>query len=235
MKQLHYNGRASGDFGIYISAGSVYNAPQRDVTAISVPGRNGSILLDNGRYLDVSIRYPAFIHQNFATRAADVREWLCSAPARYMRLSDDYDPDHYRLAYYAGGIDFDLRPLNTAAEFDLIFAAKPQRYLISGDTPQEYSASGTITNPTQQPAAPLITVYGSSAGSITVGTTTIQINAIDTSITIDTDTGDAYRGATNCNGDILASKFPTLVHGDNAVAFDGGITSVSITPRWWTI
>ena len=30
-------------------------------------------------------------------------------------------------------------------------------------------------------------------------------------------------------------EFPKLVPGSNTISFSGGITSVEIIPRWWTI
>ena len=38
----------SADYAIYISGDGVYNAPERDVEFVSVPGSNGDIAMDNG-------------------------------------------------------------------------------------------------------------------------------------------------------------------------------------------
>ena len=49
----------SADYGIYISGDGVYNAPERAVEFVDVPGRNGAIALDQGRYNNIEITYPA--------------------------------------------------------------------------------------------------------------------------------------------------------------------------------
>ncbi len=56
-------------------------------------------------------------------------------------------------------------------------------------------------------------------------------------ISIDCDLQDAYSGTTNKNSDIILNggEFPKLDPGENQISFSGGITSVEITPRWWTI
>jgi phage-related protein len=47
---------------------------------------------------------------------------------------------------------------------------------------------------------------------------------------------DAYKGATNCNGNIQTTdnKFPVLVSEQNNITLNG-ITRLEITPRWWTV
>ena len=75
---LYFAGRDSREFGIYISGSGTFNAPERDIEFVSVPGRSGDLTIDNGRFLNVTGTYPAFIHQNFAENAAKARLWLQS-------------------------------------------------------------------------------------------------------------------------------------------------------------
>ena len=55
-----YDGKNSKDYGVYISGMQTYNAPERDVTSLEIPGRNGELTIDNGRYKNINITYPAF-------------------------------------------------------------------------------------------------------------------------------------------------------------------------------
>lgn len=51
MRQyLIFGGECSKDFGLYISGSGAFNAPERDIETVEVPGRNGSLIIDNGRY-----------------------------------------------------------------------------------------------------------------------------------------------------------------------------------------
>ena len=65
-------GRDLADFGVYISGNGTYNAPARDVKSVAIPGRNGELTLDNGRFKNVTVKYPAFIVEDFGRNVSVV-------------------------------------------------------------------------------------------------------------------------------------------------------------------
>lgn len=237
-KQFRFAGRSSLEFGIYISGQKSFKAPEKDYEEIEVPGKNGTLILSKGRYKNVTIPYPAFIRENFAENAQNAKEWLFGAEG-YQRLEDDYNPDVFRLAYFAGPIDFSMRFLNKSGEMTLSFNCKPQKYLKSGEQAIEVTNGGVVTN-NWKPAMPLITVYGDSAGVLKVGDISVQIKSLTDQITLDCEVLNAYRqvgeGAPeNKNLTIYAPEFPVLPTGDTVITWTGGITKVEIIPRWWTL
>lgn len=234
MGRFWFNGRCCDEFGIVASGEHTYNAPQRDVDALQIPGVNGDLLISNKRYKNISVVYPCGIVHNFASRAEAARAWLL-APQGYCRLEDDYSPGTYRLGCFSGPVDFDMALLNRAGTADLTFTCKPQRYLKSGETPIRMPAPGTLYNATLFDALPLISVTGDGAGSLTVDGYTVEIRALDGALTLDCELQDAYKGTENKNNTIYAPEFPRLTPGENAVSWTGGVTGVSITPRWWTL
>lgn len=128
----------SRDFGVYISGEGTYNAPARVYNAISVPGRNGDLLIDEGKYENISIKYPAFIAgDNFRENLAAFRSAMLSTKG-YARLTDTYHPEEYRRAYFGDQITVKARDRNDAGNFDIIFNCDPRRFLLSGDTPVPY-------------------------------------------------------------------------------------------------
>lgn len=133
---ITFGGINSADFGIYISGEGVFNAPQRDVEMISVPGRNGAIALDRGRFQNIEVTYPAFNYEadydTFQQQLSDFRNAIC-AQKGYNRLSDTFHPDEYRMATYLSGLEVKPIKYNTASEFNIVFNCKPQRYLTSGE------------------------------------------------------------------------------------------------------
>ena len=132
----------SRDFGVYISGEGTYNAPARVYDAISVPGRNGDLLIDRGKFENISVKYPAFIAgDNFRSNLAAFRSAMLSGSG-YARLTDTYHPDEYRLAYYGDPIEMSARKQNDGSEFDIVFNCKPQRFLTSGETPVTYPPGG---------------------------------------------------------------------------------------------
>ena len=231
MRNFYIDGVPSSTYGIYISGTGVWNAPERDVEVIEIPGRNGTLTLDNGRYKNIEVRYPAIFVNGFQSNIEGARAWLCKSPG-YRRLEDDHDLTHYRLARYVSGLELNVATMLDAAKTTLRFDCMPQRFLKSGET--EVTVTTDITNPTLFDALPKITVTGSSAGSLTINGNTVTISEIGTSVVLDCEIQRAYHGTTPRDNSISGS-FPVLVPGVNTISYSGGVTSVKIVPRWWTL
>ena len=94
-KSLTFDNQTSREYGVYITGEAVYNAPERAVEMISIPGRNGSFALDQGRFENIEVTYPAGIfaenESDFAQAVSDFRNFLCSKKG-YCRLTDEYNP-----------------------------------------------------------------------------------------------------------------------------------------------
>lgn len=236
MKSLTFDGNNSLTYNIYISGDGAYNAPERAVEMVSVPGRDGALTMDEGRFENIEVVYPAgtfgTTQSDFADKVTEFRNILCSRHS-YVRLTDDYHPDEYRMALYKSGLEVSPTIYNTAGEFEIVFNCKPQRFLTSGETVVTKTSSGTITNPTSFDAKPLLVVTGT--GTLTVNGVAIAITASPT--TIDCEAMEAYNGTTSRNGNIALTpnEFPVLSPGSNTITLGSGITKVQITPRWWRI
>lgn len=219
-------------FGVYVSGSGVFNAPTRAYEPIQIPGRSGDVLSLSRRLENVEITYPAFIYTNFKQNIANFRDYLLSKDG-YHRLADTYNPDEFRLAYYAGGLELEMERALRAGQFEVTFNCKPQRYLVSGTEPVTFTANGSLTNPTKQAAAPLIRVYGT--GTVGIGDNAITVMTNPDYIDIDCEIMEAYYGPTIMNEMIHIQNrdFPVLHEGNTGVSLGSGITSVIITPRWW--
>lgn len=121
------------DFGVTLSGVGTFNAPERDVEYVSVPGRNGDIILDNGRYNNISVTYPVNIETHLPGKVRALSEFLMSHKG-YFRLEDSYHPDEFRLAQFAGPIDINSTGRhNRYGTTTLTFNCMPQRFLKSGE------------------------------------------------------------------------------------------------------
>lgn len=231
IQTLTIGGRNLADFGVYISGEGTYNAPERSITEEVVPGRNGSLIIDNGRYQNIEVSYPAFIIRDFPRNMAGLRSYLASLRG-YSRLEDSYHPDEHRMAALSGGIDVQTSGyMNREGRFTLTFNCKPQRFLRSGEYAIQVTSGATVYNPTLFDAKPLIRVYGK--GSITVNGETMEWSGSSEYVDIDCDIQDCYYMGANMNN-YVTGDFPVLSPGDNVIAFTGS-TSVRITPRWWIL
>ena len=89
----------------------------------------------------------------------------------------------------------------------------------------------TVTNPGSVYSEPVITVYGSGAITLMVGTTLVELTDIYSSIVLDCALQEAYLGSTLMN-DHMSGDFPVLKPGMNAISWSGTVTKVVIKPNW---
>ena len=165
-----FGGVDSADFDLYIGGEGTFNAPERAVDIVSVPGRNGAIVIDQGHFENIEISY-TIINQEaslsaFAQKLSGFRNAIC-AQRGYQRLSDTFHSDEFRLALFVD--EFEVKPIKyaSASEFTIKFNCKPQRYLTSGETPVVVADGGSLTNPTLFDAEPLLAIKGS--GTVSFG------------------------------------------------------------------
>lgn len=235
MNYLTFAGRSTHEFGIMISGEGTYNSPERNVEKEEVPGRNGDLLFDRGNFKNIEVAYPAFIKLGMPEKARDFFNYAASLIG-YQRLEDTYHPYEYRMARFISKVKVEtIGYMNRGGEFDIEFDCKPQRFLKSGEDPVEFTSNGTIYNRTLFNAKPLLRIYGTGAGTVGIGSETITISSISSYVDIDCEIMDAYKGATNCNGNVSFTDDIVLRPGEVGVSMTGNITKVVITPRWYII
>lgn len=178
-KTLTFDNVSSGTYGVHITGEAAYNAPERDVEMIEIPGRNGAFALDKGRFANLEVTYPASIAADdpadFAQAISDFRNQLCSRTG-YCRLTDDYNTGEYRMAIYKSGLEVTPAQLK-AGEFDITFECKPQRFLTSGETKITVNSGNNVNNPTLFDAKPLLEING--YGSINISSDVISFDGQD--------------------------------------------------------
>ena len=151
FRSLTFDGVNSLDYGIYITGEAVYNAPERAVEMVTIPGKNGALAIDQGRFENIEVTYHAGCfadnQADFAEKVMKFRNALASRYT-YKKLTDEYHSDEYRLGLYKSGLEVDAVHYSTAGEFDITFDCKPQRFLTSGETaltPFDYIDTQTET------------------------------------------------------------------------------------------
>ena len=176
FKTLQFDDIDTLDHGVYISGEGAYNAPERDVEMVTIPGRNGELILDNDRFANIEVTYPAGIkgrdHDEMRKKFREFRSLMASKRG-YHRLVDEYNPDEFRLASFVNAIESEATGSGRAAEFELVFNCKPQRFLMSGEAAISVADGDRIFNPTPFDASPMIMVEG--YGNLTVNGHEIRI------------------------------------------------------------
>lgn len=211
--------------------------PKRKGTITEIAGSNREVVDMEDAWENYDQPYVMFAGdgtENCLQPIIDAVAEILSTKTGYQILQDDYDPDHYRLAYFINSYSVENR-FTRAGKFTLVFHCRPERFLVSGNTAQTVSSGGTINNPTDFSSKPLIHITGSGNGTLTVAGVTMAFTGIVDYLNIDCDTMNVYRLETENRNNLMTGDFPVLRSGDNTVAFTGGITSVTITPRFFTI
>ena len=128
------NGRPSTDWGITISCDSAFNGAERDIEAITIPGRDGDLLMDKGRFKNIAVTYnDCLIESDFTAEFDSFRAYISSLRG-YVRLEDTFHPEEYRMAYLGEGIKVDrLGTRYHSGVFDVTFTCMPQRFKKAGE------------------------------------------------------------------------------------------------------
>ena len=241
-----YGGASSTDYGMVIGGAAVFDKPAKRADVFAVPGRNGSILFQDGSYDDVVRSYDVWIAEDeqpesgggvtgtLAERVNAITAWLYSQSG-YTRLEDNFEPDTFRLAYYSGGNEF-TNELTQYGRSTLTFTCRPERFYKDAETAIVVSNGDTLTNPTLFASKPLIHIE--AAGTVTVSINGVSIVATVTDyINIDCETMNAYRLTSENRNDKITGAFPVIAPGSNGVGISvtGTLNKVTITPRYFTI
>ena len=223
------------DYGVWISGEKTFDRPKRAYSETVVPGRNGTLLIDEGRFNNVSLVYPACIADDMPGKIDALLNDLARMTG-YQRLEDTYHPYEYRLAQFTGEVKVTTEGyMNRHGKFDITFNAQPQRYLKSGENAISFTAAGKILNRTQMPSKPYLRIFGTGAGTVTIGSETITISSINDYVDVDCDIMDAFKGNVNCNGNVSFSGAITIQPGAIDIGITGLISKVEVTPRWYLI
>ena len=238
-EEFHFGDVCSFIYGIYVTDIQIAKSPQRDVSFLSVPGRNGDLIVDNNRWHNIDITYSLAMASGFGDSFDFFKSDILSKNG-YQKLHDSIYPDFFRMAIVKEPINPRTLCRNRAGTFDLTFHCKPQRYLKSGTYKMELDEPTELYNQHGFTAKPIITVYGNGPGTLTVGSVTVEIKDMEEQLILDSDLMDAYRkmgeGAPeSMNRSIYAPEFPELAGGKNPISWTGGVSKIEIIPRWWTL
>lgn len=157
------------DYNAFAFYCNIFEKPERDVETISVPGRNGDLLFDNGRYKNVDR-----IYRIQCTGLTNIQNLLSALTAEigYQILTDDYEPDYYFRARVKGSPKIN-RFSEESVDITLTFDRVPQKFLSEGKISYSgrlYSTAESVIlvrNTTLENFYPIITFTVSAATGLT--------------------------------------------------------------------
>ena len=240
-----FNGVNSSTFGVYISGSGRLTVPEKAYDFAEIPGRHGDLIVNRAaRVMNDEIVYPAFIcpfndsgvMRSYTEMVSRLRAWLLSVKG-YAKLTDTYDTSHYRMAAFAGSIEFDSLADLTAGNFEIPFNCKPQRY--HDDDEGAFSlavgATKTVSLTGYLFSEPLIAVTGTGAFTVNGKTITVTTNDLTAPIYIDGRLMDCYdANGVNANRFVKFSdyEFPVI---QNGTVVDAGAVALAVKPRYYEL
>jgi len=232
---ISFGGVSTADYKCICNGSESFGAPERDVEKVSIPGRNGDLTFDNGRFKDVTIKYAMFFEdilefEDFKNKVLALRG--------AQKLYDSHHPDEYRMASISGAMEPSVGGyLNAYCSLELNLTMYPQRYLQSGETAIAMASGAMITNPTQFDAKPLVMVYGT--GNVNIGGKSIYVETNYNPTYIDCEIQSAYyisggeHKDANSTITLSSGDFWTIPPGTSTVTHSA--TRIEIIPRWWCV
>lgn len=236
-------------YNVLLSGVGTYGAPERDVTAVAIPGRSGDLIFDNGRFFNAEVFYDCGMSRTFLSDFDTFRSMLMLNSTTYGWLTDTYHPTEKRRARVARIEEITTTAANKGGHFRVVFDCKPQRYLDSGDQLVQIGYNGaaiTVNNPSAYPAYPIFYIEPVLARRVNSAEISIVSTVNNTPTTrtalVNAPANDYFRNnlAIDCEmksgyyttGTIfpvavqrMTAEFPFLIPGNNAVT----VTLTSMT------
>lgn len=245
METFEFDGQFLWDLGAVIAQRPKYFMPARDVNLIAIPFLNGDIIVDNGRYNNITAQIPiravpSFCRLSFKDFAYKLSEWLNAETHDYKIYRDTYNPGFFRK-----GVVTEISEITAVYpdvyETKITFSFEPFLFSDSGLNVTRYQStngriSTSIVNPEMWSAEPIIRIIGSGNYSGFIGNVGFTVNDVVNEIVIDKQNENVYDAIGRaCNNKISANKLPSFSAGSNAIQFENTDSldfTMEITPNW---
>jgi len=230
-----YKNRRSDDMGLKIEGGLTFTAPARDIEILEVQGRDGDVIIDNGRYRSVNHSLPCRIvlppGQNLEMATTKIHDWL-STDQNYHDFIWSGDPDFtYKALVYE---EYETqRVLHRYGRTVLKFRFHPIKYLTSSLEERAVSHEEIIYNPYQIEAKPLIKLLGTGDMTLYIGNQELVLRSVDRGINLDseTQTVTSFDGQRTEFDKMFSYPFPVLQPGNNLITFGENVEAMYVTAR----
>lgn len=238
MQDIIFNNQFLTDKGCIITEPPERPFPKRRFEKITVPGRNGDLILDDECYENIQIKYKAATIPDLHERKDidevlnDLRAWLLTSVS-YQKLYDTELPDGFYWAF-CSDISNAVKTFENMYEFSITFDCKPFFYLDSGQTEQIFTATSiSLYNPGNYKSYPKIKIIGTGSVRCNINGSNFTVSDVSPNVIVDSEKMLVYSSSLVDKSDLLSGGYPSLAVGTNNIVFIGeGFQSAVITTRW---
>lgn len=223
--ELIYKGESSCDYKIFPVHKKInVPPPQRDMTEIELPGRDGILHIDNGRYKPIQIS----VELNYKSCETDntfreIKKWLSGSG----NLKFTYDEDVFYKCYSVT-LD-DWQNLQRMGKITATFLCDPFTYTDLGqaeiENPKSLYNAGYMARPKYK-------IIGEGLCTLRVNNNSLTAN-VGQNIIIDTDLQIAYRTDGKLVNTTITGNIDDLIlkEGNNSIEITDGF-DLYVTPEW---
>ena len=233
MGSFTFNGVSSTTHGLRVTSDYVINLTGNDVETVSVPGRDGDLLISKNRLKSVTIELPCTVlsSRKLTDAESDISNWLNVDGYKDLTLS--WDPDFiYRSAFIE---TFEIASLmRQFGKVKLNFLTYPVKFYKQGRTTQTLSNGATVNGLGNVKANPVITLVGSGDCTLTINGRKTKLRAVKNTITLDMQARQVFSGNLPAWDKVVRApqyQMPYLDAGRNLISWDGDFT-VKMAPYW---
>lgn len=233
MGTFTFNGVSSTTHGLRVTSDYVINSTGNDVETVTVPGRDGDLLISRNRLKSVTLELPCTVLSNrkLTEAGSEISNWLNVDGYKDLTLS--WDPDFiYRSAFIE---TFEIAGLmRQFGKVKLNFLTYPIKFYKQGRTTQTLSNGATVNGLGNVKANPVITLVGSGDCTLTINGRKTKLRAVQNTITLDMQARQVFSGNLPAWDKVVRApqyQMPYLDAGRNLISWDGDFT-VKMAPYW---
>ncbi|EKF50442.1 phage-like protein [Lactococcus garvieae] len=233
-----WNNISSVKYGMNLLADIKFDSIEQDVELIEIPGRDGAIVIDNGRKKPVELSLEFTIrflntYQNIEAQIKDIFTWLFNMSG-FKHFEWVGEPDYIFMAKINGKATVN-RSNPDIALITVPIKLHPTKFLKSNfDTPRILKSGEAFQNKGTQIAYPIITLAGTGNVTLTVNGNKFILKNITGGVVIDcdnqvvTDTSKKHSQMDK----VYSYPFPNLKTGSNTISWDNAEFTGTIIERW---
>lgn len=227
-----FNGHSTTEYSMRMLASYDYNVPNRDIEVVEVPGRDGEVTIDNGRYkaVDWEVEFGVYSSDGDVDSLLNsISNWLAKS-YKPQNVTFDNDPAYIYKAAVQDAVAFN-RVNSRKATGKVKFRMHPYKYKVSGQTAVSVANGAVVNNNGSIVAKPLLRITGTGNGVVKLGMSSLTLKNVTGGVIVDSEseTITTLDGAP-AYAQMASYPFPTLAVGNNTITVPTGFT-LQITPR----
>lgn len=203
----------------------IVDKPEEDVEFIEIEGRHGYLTFRKGRYKPIEYTV------DLVFKGKENRDIIKSKFQGSGNLILSNESDRYYKAFVIGAIVFE-RQIRDIYICSITFRLQPFAYEVNQAKITTFSKPYTLTNHTNTTAQPIIEVYGTGSGVLSINNTDIQIREIGECVILNFELKEAYGQDGSSKNTQVLTDYEELIVGKNVISWSGGITDITIYSNW---